>query len=103
AYNRDGGRLVGAMGGVTLATPLGKPIVSPAPSRPLEAAQRSRPAAVTLGQSGQWYGLCESSVSMSEDALPSLPWTELVRRTVREAIDDDCLGLAAQLAYYLCL
>jgi membrane protein len=32
-----------------------------------------------------------------------LPWTELVRRTVRETIDDDCLGLAAQLSYYLCL
>lgn len=28
---------------------------------------------------------------------------ELVRRTVRETIDDDCLGLAAQVAYYLFL
>jgi membrane protein len=33
----------------------------------------------------------------------TLPWTEIVRRTVRDTIDDDCLGLAAQLAYYLCL
>jgi membrane protein len=32
-----------------------------------------------------------------------LPWPELVRRTIREAIDDDCAGLAAQLSYYLCL
>ena len=40
---------------------------------------------------------------MSEGARPALPWTELVRRTVRETIDDDCLGLAAQLSYYLCL
>ena len=40
---------------------------------------------------------------MSSDTLPALPWTELVRRTVRETIDDDCLGLAAQLSYYLCL
>ena len=32
-----------------------------------------------------------------------LPWTELVRRTIRETIDDDCPGLAAQLSYYLCL
>jgi len=40
---------------------------------------------------------------MSEGALPALPWTELVRRTIRETIDDDCLGLAAQLSYYLCL
>jgi len=40
---------------------------------------------------------------MSEETLPPLPWTELVRRTVRETIEDDCLGLAAQLSYYLCL
>ncbi len=33
----------------------------------------------------------------------TIPWTELVRRTLRESIDDDCLGLAAQLSYYLCL
>jgi membrane protein len=32
-----------------------------------------------------------------------LPLSELVRRTVRETIDDDCLGLAAQVAYYLFL
>ena len=36
-------------------------------------------------------------------AASPLPWTELVRRTVRDTIDDDCLGLAAQLSYYLCL
>ena len=40
---------------------------------------------------------------MTSRALPSVPWTELVRRTVRDTIDDDCLGLAAQLSYYLCL
>ena len=28
---------------------------------------------------------------------------ELIRRTFRETIDDDCLGLAAQLSYYLFL
>jgi membrane protein len=33
----------------------------------------------------------------------SVSWRELVRRTVRESIDDDCPGLAAQLSYYLCL
>jgi len=32
-----------------------------------------------------------------------LSWTELLRRTVREAQADDCLGLAAQLAYYFLL
>jgi len=32
-----------------------------------------------------------------------LSWWELGRRTVRETIDDDCLGLAAQVAYYLFL
>jgi membrane protein len=34
--------------------------------------------------------------------LPAIQmsWREIVRRTIRESIDDDCLGLAAQLAYY---
>lgn len=32
-----------------------------------------------------------------------MSWGELVRRTVRETIDDDCLGLAAQVSYYLFL
>jgi membrane protein len=30
-------------------------------------------------------------------------WTELVKRTYREAMADNCLGLAAQLAYYFFL
>ena len=33
----------------------------------------------------------------------SISWTELGRRTWREAVDDDVLGLAAQLSYYLFL
>lgn len=32
-----------------------------------------------------------------------LPWTELARRTWREALNDDVLGLAAQLSYYFFL
>ena len=32
-----------------------------------------------------------------------LSWSELLKRTVKDAIDDDCLGLAAQLAYYFFL
>lgn len=32
-----------------------------------------------------------------------LSWGELLRRTAKETLDDDCLGLAAQLAYYLFL
>ena len=32
-----------------------------------------------------------------------LPWGELIKRTVKDASEDDCLGLAAQLAYYLFL
>ena len=35
-------------------------------------------------------------------SLP-LPWTELLHRTWRDAIDDDVLGLAAQLSYYFFL
>jgi len=33
----------------------------------------------------------------------SVSWSELVRRTWREAVDDDVLGLAAQLSYYFFL
>ncbi len=29
-----------------------------------------------------------------------LTWGQILRRTFREALDDDCLGMAAQLAYY---
>jgi membrane protein len=32
-----------------------------------------------------------------------LPWTEWLRRTWRDALDDDVFGLAAQLSYYLFL
>jgi membrane protein len=32
-----------------------------------------------------------------------VPFFELIRRTVKETIDDDCLGIAAQLAYYFAL
>jgi membrane protein len=32
-----------------------------------------------------------------------LPWTELIKRTVRDTIDDGCPGLAAQLAFYFFL
>ena len=32
-----------------------------------------------------------------------LSWAELAKRTVKETISDDCLGLAAQLAYYFFL
>ena len=33
----------------------------------------------------------------------SISWTELAKRTGREILADDCLGLAAQLAYYFFL
>jgi membrane protein len=39
---------------------------------------------------------------LSTFAIP-LTWTELFKRTVKETSADDCLGLAAQLAYYLLL
>jgi uncharacterized BrkB/YihY/UPF0761 family membrane protein len=29
-----------------------------------------------------------------------LTWTEVLRRTFKESVGDDCLGMAAQLAYY---
>jgi membrane protein len=33
----------------------------------------------------------------------SISWWELIKRTAKETWDDDCLGLAAQLAYYFIL
>jgi len=35
-------------------------------------------------------------------AVP-ISWSELIRRTLKDAIEDDCFGLAAQLAYYFFL
>ena len=32
-----------------------------------------------------------------------LTWPELLKRTVKEFTEDNCLGLAAQVAYYLLL
>jgi len=32
-----------------------------------------------------------------------LPWSELIRRTVKDSIEDDVAGIAAQLAYYFFL
>ena len=34
---------------------------------------------------------------------PSVPAIELIKRTIREVIDDDCVSIAAQLAYYFAL
>ena len=34
---------------------------------------------------------------------PSVPAFELIRRTVKEVIEDDCVSIAAQLAYYFAL
>ena len=34
---------------------------------------------------------------------PTVPAIELIKRTVKETIDDDCLSIAAQLAYYFAL
>lgn len=40
---------------------------------------------------------------MATAAAIPVTWRELARRTAKEAVDDDLLGLAAQLAYYLFL
>ena len=40
---------------------------------------------------------------MLEGFKVPLGWRELLKRTVKETNDDDCLGLAAQLAYYFFL
>lgn len=32
-----------------------------------------------------------------------LAWSDIVRKTYREVIDDRCLGLAAQLSFYFML
>jgi membrane protein len=45
-------------------------------------------------------GICSCHLVL-ETGSPS--WTELARRTWREVVDDDVLGLAAQLSYYFFL
>lgn len=40
---------------------------------------------------------------MSHSLSAAIGWGELLKRTVRETIADDCLGVAAQLAYYVFL
>ena len=64
----------------------------------------------TIGRTrGLRHGVCSvalgSTFALCAVVFPSLPipWLELGRRTWREAIDDDVLGLAAQLSYYLFL
>src|ERR1700752_2378468 len=46
-----------------------------------------------------------SSFAFHHHVLGTVPlsWSELARRTWREVVDDDVLGLAAQLAYYFFL
>jgi len=40
---------------------------------------------------------------MPQYLVSTVPWFELLKRTARETLDDDCLGIAAQLAYYFFL
>ena len=40
---------------------------------------------------------------MAQPLISTVPWGELLKRTARESLDDDCLGIAAQLAYYFFL
>ena len=44
-----------------------------------------------------------SAFAFRHRVVESLSWTELARRTWREVVDDDVLGLAAQLSYYFFL
>ena len=44
-----------------------------------------------------------SAFAFRHCVVESLSWTELARRTWREVVDDDVLGLAAQLSYYFFL
>src|SRR6201988_4985396 len=48
-----------------------------------------------LGSSFAFHPLVLTTVSLS--------WTELARRTWREVVEDDVLGLSAQLSYYFFL
>src|SRR5688572_12665176 len=42
----------------------------------------------------------ESLIVMSAYCGVPIPWSEVMKRTVKEIGDDNCLGLAAQLAFY---
>lgn len=61
-----------------------------------------KPGACRTLASGPGSG---SAFALCEHVFPPVPvpWLELGRRTWRESLDDDVLGLAAQLSYYLFL
>jgi membrane protein len=84
--------------------------------KPCKRAERDAPAARRLQPIPMWIrpncGEAWGGAASLGSALAyhqvvletvSLSWTELARRTWREAIDDDVLGLAAQLSYYFFL
>jgi membrane protein len=55
-----------------------------------------------MATSSQWRRPCIGPVVLMRVALP-ISAAELIRRTYKEFVDDDCLGLAAQLSYYFFL
>jgi membrane protein len=61
--------------------------------------------AVPIPTSAQFFlaiGLHPCSLMLAGFDIP-LSWGDLLKRTVKETSEDDCLGLAAQLAYYFFL
>jgi membrane protein len=50
-----------------------------------------------------WQRVCRESLSMLAYLDVQVGWPEIVKRTVRETLQDDAQGLAAQLAYYFFL
>ena len=66
---------------------------------------RSRPAMRRPGRRRSAPGLSGRVARADAARALKVPisWTELAKRTYREVLADDCLGLAAQLAYYFFL
>ena len=50
-----------------------------------------------------WQSRCNPVNTVFASFDIPLSWGELLKRTAKETSDDDCLGLAAQLAYYFFL
>jgi membrane protein len=84
---------------------LAEPSTSPASIESDSKAESSHASASWLATVAESPSSLGSAFAFRDRVLEtvSLSWSELARRTWREVIDDDVLGLAAQLSYYFFL
>jgi membrane protein len=68
-----------------------------------DAAMDSMEEGVDAGQTAARQSLAGAQAKMLSYFQPPIPWREVVRRTIAEVGDDNCIGLAAQLSFYFLL